>query len=152
MNIIPFLFRANVAITVTAILLAILGSLQEAPASFSPPPPKPMKKVVKKQNPLEKKLRAIQLEKVDLRGVTLAEAVDFLRKSSVANDSATENKGVNFIVQGDLGQKLVPDIILGKVSLENALRAITIATGVSYKVEDFAVHIMKPEAVISTKK
>lgn len=145
MRIISILFRANIVAILTILVLAFLGSLREAPASFNPPPPPKVKKTVKKVNPLQQKLKTIQLKNVDLKNSTLKETVDFLRNSAKENDPAKENKGVNFVIRGEIGEKVLSDIVLRDVSLENAVKAITMANGLDYRVEDFAVIIFQPK-------
>lgn len=98
------------------------------------------------------KLNTIMVPSVDLQDASLDESLDFLRIASRANDTARVEqsaKGLDFILQ--LGSPDNPkvqavnqariNVNLRNVSLQQALKVITEATGTQYRIDEFAVVI-----------
>lgn len=98
------------------------------------------------------KLNTIMVPSVDLQDASLDESLDFLRIASRANDTASVEqsaKGLDFILQ--LGSPDNPkvqavnqariNVNLRNVSLQQALKVITEATGTQYRIDEFAVVI-----------
>lgn len=87
------------------------------------------------------KLRDIKIERIDFSGAALEEVIEYLRVR--ARDLDPTGKGVDFVmsVPKDAPLKSV-SLNLTNVPIEEVLRYVTEVTGVSYRVEEFAVRIV----------
>jgi hypothetical protein len=109
------------------------------------------------------KLRSIVIPTVEFENATLEEAADFLRKRSIELDTAEPDparKGVNIVVllpaeksapaSGEKGGEAeavrIKSLRLRNVPLSEALRYVCEATRFRYKVDDFAITLVSPDA------
>jgi general secretion pathway protein D len=114
------------------------------------------------------KLRTIIIPRIDFENTTLDEAVDFLRQRARELDSTEqdpEKKGVNFAIrlgraaagsvpleetglpgatlgEAGPGAVVIPQLKLNNVPLATALKYITDATKMRYRVDDYAVTLV----------
>jgi len=116
---------------------------------------------------ITEKLRRIIIPRIDFEDTTVEEAIDFLRMRSVELDTLEldpARKGVNFVIRrpraggdagldaaadgggllggGDPGAMRISELRLRNVPLAVALKYITDATRLRYKVDDFAVTLV----------
>jgi len=116
---------------------------------------------------ITEKLRRIIIPRIDFEDTTVEEAIDFLRQRSVELDVLEldpARKGVNFVIRrprggaggdagldaaegapligGDPGSLRIPELRVRNVPLAVALRYITEATRLRYRVDDFAVTLV----------
>ena len=94
---------------------------------------------------LIQKLKTIRIPNLSLPGVTIEEAVEFLRLKSRDLDPETDpnRKGVNIIVKsGDTPSTAEIKLDLKDVPLDEALRYVTELAGMKFKVEPFAVLVV----------
>ncbi|MEQ1749565.1 MAG: Amuc_1098 family type IV pilus outer membrane protein [Prosthecobacter sp.] len=87
------------------------------------------------------KLRDIKIERIDFSGAALEEVLEYLRVR--ARDLDPQGKGIDFVmgVPKDLPLKPV-SLNLTNVPIEEVLRYVTEVSGVSYRVEEYAVRIV----------
>ena len=94
---------------------------------------------------LTKKLRAIRFPQVTFTGVTVDEAVAYLRVKSrdLDTDPDPARRGVNIILQtGDIPAGSRITLELKDVPMEEALRYVTELAGMKFKVEPYAVVVV----------
>jgi len=107
---------------------------------------------------LSEKLRRIIIPKIDFEDTTVEEAIDFLRMRAAELDTLEldpARRGVNFVIRrprggaadgaligGDPGAIRIPELRVRNVPLAVALRYITEATRLRYRVDDFAVTLV----------
>lgn len=120
---------------------------------------------------ITEKLRRIIIPRIDFEDTTVEEAIDFLRLRSAELDTLEldpDRKGVNFVIRrprsnpggidtsgldeavsggelltsGDPGSARIEELRLRNVPLAVALEYIGNATGLRYKVDDFAVTLV----------
>jgi general secretion pathway protein D len=95
------------------------------------------------------KLRDIRIAKVDFSGATLEEVIEYLRVR--ARDVDPEGKGIDFVIGLPSDVPLPPvSLNLVDVPVEEVLRYATEITGVTYRVEEFAVRIVSMTDTAST--
>lgn len=109
------------------------------------------------------KLRSIVLPSVDFENATLEEAADFLRKQSIELDTTEldpDRKGLNIVVRHPVAKKgaapgkdedksetvRIKELHLRNVPLAEALKYICEVTRYRYKVDEFAVTLVSPDA------
>ena len=91
------------------------------------------------------KMKNIRIPQLSLPGVSVEEAVEFLRLKSkdLDTDPDPNHRGVNIIVKaGDAPVKSEIKLDLKDVPMEEALRYITELAGMKYKVEAYAVLVV----------
>lgn len=87
------------------------------------------------------KLRDLRIAKVDFSGATLEEVLEYLRVR--ARDVDPTGKGIDFVMGLPEDTSLRPvSLSLIDVPVEEVLRYATEVSGVSYRVEEFAVRIV----------
>jgi len=100
----------------------------------------------------EEKLRSIVVPQVDLEGVNLSEAIEYLRQVSASLDLLTldpEQRGVSFVVDLGTGESDVAkristtrfDLKLRNVPIGKILKYINEATGTATRVDEYAVTV-----------
>jgi general secretion pathway protein D len=100
----------------------------------------------------EEKLRSIIVPQVELEGVNLSEAIEYLRQVSASLDLITldpEQRGVSFVVDLGTGESDVAkristtrfDLKLHNVPIGKILKYINEATGTTTRVDEYAVTI-----------
>lgn len=88
---------------------------------------------------VQNKLDKLIINRVEMKDVTIGEAVDYLRKTSRELDP--EKSGVNFVFS-DVDQNGARiDVDLADLPLGEALKYICLSAGVAYRVEKYAVVI-----------
>jgi lipopolysaccharide export system protein LptA len=96
--------------------------------------------VLEKESHLMKKLKTIIIPVLDLRNVSLPDAIEFLKHVSIDQDP--DGEGVNFVLmRKGILEKVNISISLKQVPLYEAIRYITEVGDVSFQVEDQAVVI-----------
>jgi hypothetical protein len=112
---------------------------------------------------LLEKLRSIVIPSVDFDNATLEEAAEFLRKRSIELDTTESDparKGLNIVVrhpvekpgtapgkgEGKPEAVRIKELHLRNVPLSEALKYVCQATRYRYKVDDFAVTLVSPDA------
>lgn len=135
---------------VTTMALSV-GLLTTAEAQFQKVPPARInkKKTVTQADILENKLKNMVVPRVNFEQVSLDEAVDFLRKQSVKLDTSKEKTGANFVLRlpkYKSTEKAPPTPVIRELKLQNIpmldlLKLITDNTGMTYKIENYAVII-----------
>ncbi len=87
------------------------------------------------------KLRDIKIERIDFTGAVLEEVIEFLRVR--AHDLDSSGRGVDFVMSIPKEMPLKPvSLNLTNVPIEEVLRYVTEVSGVTYRVEEFAVRIV----------
>ncbi|MES2593966.1 MAG: Amuc_1098 family type IV pilus outer membrane protein [Verrucomicrobiota bacterium] len=87
------------------------------------------------------KLRELRIAKVDFSGATLEEVIEYLRVR--ARDADPTKKGIDFVLGLPPETPLRPvSLSLIDVPVEEILRYATEVSGVTYRVEEFAVRIV----------
>ncbi len=87
------------------------------------------------------KLRDIKIERIDFSGAALEEVLEYLRVR--ARDLDPQGKGIDFVVGVPKDLPLKPvSLNLTNVPIEEVLRYVTEVSGVSYRVEEYAVRIV----------
>lgn len=90
---------------------------------------------------IARKLQDIRISKVDFSGATLEEVIEYLRVRS--RDLDPDKKGIDFVLGLPADSPLQPvSLSLIDVPVEEVLRYATEVSGVSYRVEEFAVRIV----------
>lgn len=92
---------------------------------------------------IQQKLRDLRIAQIDFSGATVEEVLEYLRVR--ARDLDPTEKGIDFVFNAPSDQTL-PTVTLNlrNVPLEEVLRYMTDITGLTYKVEEFAVRIVSP--------
>ena len=94
-----------------------------------------------KQKQLEKKLKTIIIDKVEFEDAAPSVIFKFLRIESKRLDP--EKRGVNFVFKDiDASGKTVT-LILDKVPLLYIIKTVCEASGLSYRIDDYAVFIQQ---------
>ena len=87
------------------------------------------------------KLRDIKIERIDFSGAALEEVLEYLRVR--ARDLDPQGKGIDFVMGVAKDQPLKPvSLNLTNVPIEEVLRYVTEVSGVSYRVDEYAVRII----------
>jgi general secretion pathway protein D len=91
---------------------------------------------------INQKLRSIIIPSLEFKDASIEDAVAFLNAKSKELDP--EKQGINFILRPDVSESAKTFTLnLTNVPLEHALRYITHLAGVKYKVEEFAILIVR---------
>jgi general secretion pathway protein D len=91
---------------------------------------------------INQKLRSIIIPSLEFRDASIEDAVAFLNAKSKELDP--EKQGINFILRPDVPETAKTFTLnLRNVPLEQALRYISQLAGVKYKVEEFAILIVR---------
>jgi general secretion pathway protein D len=91
---------------------------------------------------INQKLRSIIIPSLEFKDASIEDAVAFLNAKSKELDP--EKQGINFILRPDVPESAKTFTLnLTNVPLEHALRYITHLAGVKYKVEEFAILIVR---------
>jgi hypothetical protein len=98
-----------------------------------------------KQKLLEKKLRSIIIDKVEFDDAVPSTIFKYLRIESKRLDP--EKKGVNFVFQNVDASRKTVTLILDKVPLLYIIKTVCSASGLAYRIDDYAVFIQpKPKS------
>ncbi len=92
---------------------------------------------------IQEKLDRIMLDRVEIRDVTLGEAVDYLRK--ISRELDPEKTGVNFVFKDIDKNAAKIDIDLTAIPLGEALKYICLNANAAFHVEKYAVVISSRE-------
>ena len=88
------------------------------------------------------KLKSIMIPMIDFEGVTLEDAIEFLRQRTFELDDENPSKrGLNFVIQGTPKEEVI-HLELKNIPLSVALDYICQKTGMRYKVGEFAVTLL----------
>jgi general secretion pathway protein D len=91
---------------------------------------------------INQKLRSIIIPSLEFKDASIEDAVAFLNAKSKELDP--EKQGINFILRPDVSESAKTFTLnLTNVPLEHALRYITHLAGVKYKVEEFAILVVR---------
>jgi len=90
---------------------------------------------------IQKKLRELKISQIDFSGAALEEVVEYLRVRS--RDLDPTGKGVDFVLSVPADQPSKPiSLNLRDVPIEEVLRYVMDLTGLTYRVEDYAVRLI----------